>query len=189
MEEECTCRKWTSHSLVQVWTLEQLQEPDEWWTYTVTKVTIGNSFPLLYEVSQSDQFRLTRRTGHRWTRLWIVIWCFDRSQIFSISIDGMCQLSLGTRSWRPTTTMSSKTVESGGESLFGKNLKRKTGHVVSQVMGSQVVVCVFYCHQDPTWLLWVLKYLSWVQRFRVLSWVEYNGGIVLNSTRLMTVTI
>ncbi len=26
-------------------------------------------------------------------------------------------------------------------------------------------------YQDPTWLLWVLTYLSWVQRFRVYSWV------------------
>ncbi len=39
--------------------------------------------------------------------------------------------------------------------------------------------------QDPTWLQWVLKYLSWVQRFRGLSWVEYNGGhsTQLNSTQ------
>jgi hypothetical protein len=40
-------------------------------------------------------------------------------------------------------------------------------------------------YQDPTWLLWVLKYLSSVQRFRGLSWVEYIGGhsTQLNSTQ------
>ncbi len=39
-------------------------------------------------------------------------------------------------------------------------------------------------NQDPTWLLWVLKYLSWVQRFRVYSTQLNSRGhsTQLNST-------